>query len=762
MNNILGGKMNIVKDEVQVVLYNQLKSELNVKGDDLVPKIFHLVWIGEKELSYMSEICIKSIRNHNPDYRIVLHYTNCGLQNHSNIISLMKEYNLELNHINNITEIDGVNINRVTGQSDLIRLLVVNLYGGIYIDLDIIILKSFEDLRLELLQSQYCITVGFEETIKKKKYINNGLIMGKKNNGVITDWLKQFSSAYKSTGWSEHGVVLITKMYETDTRINAKPSYCFHPISWQTIKKKLQSNISLENREHYCVHLFNKTIEDLMAKVDTEKDKYLENNKNLLVNIIEKGLENINIEYDNRDHHKIIFYTDSLKPIQIYSLKSIRHHNPSIPMIIFTRENLNTALVKELDITIVKITHTIINIDRLKFYILNKYGGLYMDLDIICIQSLSPIFEVFDEQNIKDGILVCKELDKKGFYINDGVILSKYNNPIINTVYNQSGNFPKALNREYNSDKSKFILLSNFNFNPINFWDIANKLKSETIEEQYLFSAFCVNLFAKSSQNIFDEALANEYSFLNYIIDIGIGKKILYKNKFDEEISYINLYHRPERNLFFIATWSRLFTKLNRFNAIKTEGKINGCGKSHQTIIQNSQKDFCLVLEDDAIPDINFCKVFPTVLEYAKNNINDYDLLTLATPTLLNGTKKTLTAEKINDNLIKIGNCSSSHFIIYTKSILKYFDKFYYELENNKTKETNQDWYFNMAPEIRKVVSYPFLSFQYFGFCSDVVSINREESFFKKGMKQLEIIKENLDKGITTNLYKKIPKNLHF
>ena len=135
MNRQLKGKMSVVSDNTSIELTNKLNSALKIDNEN-IPRIFHLVWIGDKPLSYLSEICIKSIHIHNPDYRIVLHHTNNELPNNGIIQSLVKEYNLECNLVSNIKNIQGVELNRITGQSDLIRLLVIYNYGGIYIDLD--------------------------------------------------------------------------------------------------------------------------------------------------------------------------------------------------------------------------------------------------------------------------------------------------------------------------------------------------------------------------------------------------------------------------------------------------------------------------------------------------------------------------------------------------------------------------------------------------------------------------------------------------
>jgi hypothetical protein len=331
----------------------------------------------------------------------------------------------------------------------------------------------------------------------------------------------------------------------------------------------------------------------------------------------------------------------------------------------------------------------------------------------------------------------------------------------------ENNNYCKKLTYLNSKFPDSFIILSELNFNPINFYEAKELLNSNLSEKEVidlLKSSYGVNLFAKSTKDIFDSLDLNSNTLLSRLIKIGVGIDNLYKSaSLEQEIHYINLKKRPERNLFFIATWNRIFSKITRFDAILTQGKINGCGKSHQTIVQNSIEhgsDYTIVLEDDAVPVYNFIEKFEPILSYTKTNYKNFDLITLASPTLINLKNKTCYAKIINENLISIDNCSSSHFIIYSKTILPFFDRFYNLLKYNKTKETNQDWFFNLQNDLRKVVSSEFLSFQYFGFFSDVVAADRENDFFSNGEKQLNIIIEKLKSGETGNLFKFIDKKI--
>lgn len=750
---------------------------------------FHLVWVKGDSIPYLGQLCMQSIRNHNPEIDVILHYTNPELINNEDIKRLVKEYNIICNKVNVIDSIENVDITRVTAQSDIIRLLVVYLYGGIYVDTDMIILKNFESLFEKFELCSQNILLGREVHRSHKLVINNGMIMGKKSSDIIGVWLNNISLTYKEkNGWSEHGVELITKLYPIFSKeIILFDSKFFHPFPFWKIEKMLQSN---KNYKYLCdcflIHLFNNSCKSLFEKLEISKKDYIKDNSNLFTKIINYGinyqsletkLSNTNIDknlkYDpyNTVHFVNFNNVSEFGNINTNCIRSLRYHNPDID-IVFHTNNANLIplnIIQELSININLITFENIEIskDDIRFYILYLYGGMIYDNDIITLQSLKPIFDTL--KDYPEKIICCKEKHIKDFYINDGMLVSVPKNKIVRELIfiKNSNNYCKKLKFFTTKFPDSFIILSELNFNPINFYQ-AKELLNSNLSEKEIFellrSSYGVNLFAKSTKEIFDTLDLNSNTLLAKLVKFGIGNDNLYKSSpLNQEIHYINLKKRPERNLFFIATWNRIFDRITRFDAVLTQGKINGCGKSHHTIVQNSIEHgsvYTIVLEDDAIPVYNFIEKFEPILDYAKTNYTDFDLITLASPTLVNLKNKTCYAKTINENLISIDNCSSSHFIIYSKTILPFFDRFYNLLFHNKTKETNQDWFFNLQSDLRKMITVEFLSFQYFGFFSDVVAANRESDFFSNGEKQLEVIKEKLYNKEDGNLFNFIDKKI--
>lgn len=92
----------------------------------MIPKIIHYVWLGGKKPQDVLD-CIKSWRDKCPDYEI----------------REWNETNSDLNCCDFIRE--AYAHRKMAFVSDVIRLRVLSEYGGIYLDTDVRLLKSFDD-----------------------------------------------------------------------------------------------------------------------------------------------------------------------------------------------------------------------------------------------------------------------------------------------------------------------------------------------------------------------------------------------------------------------------------------------------------------------------------------------------------------------------------------------------------------------------------------------------------------------------------------
>ena len=116
----------------------------------MIPKKLHYIWIGGNPLPDLAKKCIESWKKFCPDYEIVA-------WDESNLNIDINEYCRE-----------AYDARKFAFASDVLRYDVVYREGGIYMDIDVELIKPIDDL----LENK--MFLGFETA----KWINPGLIMG--------------------------------------------------------------------------------------------------------------------------------------------------------------------------------------------------------------------------------------------------------------------------------------------------------------------------------------------------------------------------------------------------------------------------------------------------------------------------------------------------------------------------------------------------------------------------------------------------------
>lgn len=204
----------------------------------MIPKIIHFIWLGGKPLPKIAEKCIASWKKYCPDFEI----------------KRWDESNLDLNCCQYVKE--ACDRKKYAFASDVLRIQKLYEYGGIYLDIDVELLKPIDDL-LE----NNCFT-GFETS----NLINPGIIFGSiKGNEDLSNILDLY---YKRT-FIVNGVNDLKTICETVTeyyeqvgglkrvninqelsKIRVYSSEYFSPIDVITNKKKI-------TKKTYSVHWFN-------------------------------------------------------------------------------------------------------------------------------------------------------------------------------------------------------------------------------------------------------------------------------------------------------------------------------------------------------------------------------------------------------------------------------------------------------------------------------------------------------------------------
>lgn len=218
----------------------------------MIPKIIHYCWFGNKELDEKSKECIGSWKKILPDYEIV-----------------------EWNDTNfNINKNDFVREAYEQGKyafvTDYVRLYALYHYGGVYMDTDVEVVKSLDDLLVNraftgVERGEYCITgtLGAEQNhpwIEKllRYYDNRPFILDNGEHDITTNTVIITKITKELYGWREgnklskldDGIIiypfdfLCAKNGMTNEYIITDNTYTIHHFngSWSTNSKKVIKN----------------------------------------------------------------------------------------------------------------------------------------------------------------------------------------------------------------------------------------------------------------------------------------------------------------------------------------------------------------------------------------------------------------------------------------------------------------------------------------------------------------------------------------
>ena len=227
----------------------------------MIPKIIHYIWIDKTEnnkakLPKEFQMCLMSCKIFNPDYKIIIH-TNKEFD-----WDLLKEEDfiisyIELNLLEEAKSIGMINDNyysNIAHMSDWLRYNYLYDEGGIYLDTDIVVLSSFNDL----LDKHFVVA---KETPAS---ICAGVILSEKNHPVVEKILNTYRNDYRIKEWVYNSQV---KPYEyikadpTCTVLDVEEGF-HHPYIFSISKLLVPCNniSSIDDIHKYfhcrCHHLF--------------------------------------------------------------------------------------------------------------------------------------------------------------------------------------------------------------------------------------------------------------------------------------------------------------------------------------------------------------------------------------------------------------------------------------------------------------------------------------------------------------------------
>lgn len=136
----------------------------------MVPKIIHYCWFGRKEMPELAQKCVASWHEFMPDYEY----------------RLWNEDNFDVNSVPYTKE--AYQMQKYAFVSDYVRLWVLCREGGLYLDVDFVVYKPFDDLL------HWDAFAGFEGS--KHSPLMMGVIASRKEGLWVTEQLAYYNNRH--------------------------------------------------------------------------------------------------------------------------------------------------------------------------------------------------------------------------------------------------------------------------------------------------------------------------------------------------------------------------------------------------------------------------------------------------------------------------------------------------------------------------------------------------------------------------------------
>lgn len=245
----------------------------------MIPRVIHYCWFGEKRKPKLIKDCIKSWKRHLPNYEII-------------------EWNEKNSDLSHPFVKEAYRLKKWAFVADYVRLKVLYENGGIYLDTDMLVLKSFDDL------IHHKCFIGAEDD----DFINCAVF------GAVSEYefIKKCLNYYDKFKFSKDLSLqmntitrIVTKIFRKEFGYNSLfdkkieknnlviyPSSFFYPLSYDN-KNDINNYKKYLLNESYTVHLWNESWIEFTEFQYLRKGKYALGLKIALKNIFINGKTDI-------------------------------------------------------------------------------------------------------------------------------------------------------------------------------------------------------------------------------------------------------------------------------------------------------------------------------------------------------------------------------------------------------------------------------------------------------------------------------------
>ncbi|XP_071102469.1 uncharacterized protein [Haliotis cracherodii] len=236
--------------------YQKLNETVDLKrstthNESVVPNIVHVTWYGgPKRNTFLFHhlISLLSIRNVLKPTRILFW---CDLIPEGTYYHQTRERVPEIVLVvrDPPTEIMGRPIKVPEHQSDIVRLEAILEFGGTYVDLDVLAVKSFQPL------FRYDVTMGYETP----DGLCNGIMVAKPWADFMKIWYKEYKT-FNDKVWGYHSVQLPAKLaHKYPNLIHTEATSMNHPNPGESFALQYGASPFDWQNKNYAVHTWIRT-----------------------------------------------------------------------------------------------------------------------------------------------------------------------------------------------------------------------------------------------------------------------------------------------------------------------------------------------------------------------------------------------------------------------------------------------------------------------------------------------------------------------
>ncbi len=217
-----------------------------------IPKIVHFVFglapnYGAVPFSLINYLIVKAAYKHIKPEAIILHHIHLP---ESVWFKRVADKYLTLSPVKPITEIYGNPVAHYAHQADIVRLHALQRYGGIYMDMDLMMLRPLDPLLYnEMLMAQ--------EGEGGRIGLCNALIMAEKNAPFVKRWLESYRT-FNGSEWNYHSVILpglMARQHPEEITILGHTRF-FWPMWDDGALRELFRGTSWDFRDNFGIHLW--------------------------------------------------------------------------------------------------------------------------------------------------------------------------------------------------------------------------------------------------------------------------------------------------------------------------------------------------------------------------------------------------------------------------------------------------------------------------------------------------------------------------